>query len=74
MAAAEFTARVDRLIDETKTGERGAEVDEIWIPGERELKTRDRSLKQGVRLRPSTYRTLVAYGRENGLNSTLVVV
>ena len=72
MAASEFTARVDRLIDETKNGERATNVDEIWIPGERELKTRDRSLKQGVRLLPSTYRTLVTYGQEKGLDATLV--
>jgi LDH2 family malate/lactate/ureidoglycolate dehydrogenase len=74
MAASEFTARVDRLIDETKNSERAANVHEIWIPGERELKTRDRSLKQGVRLLPSTYRTLVTYGQEKGLNTTLVIV
>jgi len=74
MATSEFTARVDRLIDETKNSERAANVHEIWIPGERELKTRDRSLRQGVRLLPSTYRTLVAYGQQKGLNTTLVIV
>jgi LDH2 family malate/lactate/ureidoglycolate dehydrogenase len=74
MAASKFTERVDRLIDETKDSERAANVHEIWIPGERELKTRDRSLKQGVRLLPSTYRTLVTYSQQKGLNSTLVIV
>ena len=69
-----FAARVDRLIDETKQGERAANVDEILIPGERELKARERSLKEGVRLLPSTYRALVDYGRKKQLATRLVIV
>ena len=41
---------------------------EIWIPGERELRARERSLREGVRLLPSTYRALVAYGQEKRLD------
>lgn len=74
MPAAEFAARVDRLIDETKNGERAANVDEIWIPGEIELRARERSLREGVRIRASTYRALVAYEQEKRLNTRLVVV
>jgi amino acid adenylation domain-containing protein len=74
MPASEFAARVDRLIDETKNGERAPHAQEILIPGEKELRTRDRSLKQGVRLLPSTYRALVTYGRDKRLGMTLDVV
>jgi LDH2 family malate/lactate/ureidoglycolate dehydrogenase len=49
-------------------------VDEIWIPGEIELRARERSLREGVRLRASTYRALVAYEQEKRLNTRLVVV
>jgi LDH2 family malate/lactate/ureidoglycolate dehydrogenase len=73
MPASVFAARVDRLIEETKRGQRASGIDEILIPGERELKARERSLKEGVRLRPSTYRTLAAYGRENQLAAELVM-
>ena len=74
MPASEFAARVDRLIEQTKNGEHAANVDEILIPGEMELRARDQSLKEGVRLRPSTYRTLVTYGRQVGLGAELEVV
>ena len=74
MPASEFTARVDRLIEETKNGERAADVHEIWIPGEIELRAREQSLREGVRLLPSTYRALVAYGQEKRLTPRLVVV
>jgi len=74
MPASEFAARVDRLIQQTKNGEHAANVDEILIPGEMELRARDQSLKEGVRLRPSTYRTLVTYGRQVGLGAELEVV
>jgi amino acid adenylation domain-containing protein len=74
MPASAFAARVDRLIDDIKNGERAANVDDIRIPGEMELRTRERSLTEGVRLAPSTYRALVAYAAEKRFDSTLVVV
>jgi LDH2 family malate/lactate/ureidoglycolate dehydrogenase len=73
MPASSFAARVDRLIEETKQGERAANVDEILIPGESELRARERSLKEGVRLRLSTYRALVDYGRKKRLATRLAV-
>jgi len=39
-----------------------------------ELRARDRSLKEGVRLRPSTHRALLTYGRQMGLGTELEVV
>jgi amino acid adenylation domain-containing protein len=70
----EFTDRVDALIEQTKSGERAHGVDEIFIPGERELRARERGLSDGVRLRPSTYRVLLAYGRRMGLDARLIPV
>ena len=74
MPASEFTARVDRMIEQTKSGEHAENVDEILIPGEMELRARAQSLKEGVRLRPSTYRALVTYGRQMGLGAELNLV
>jgi amino acid adenylation domain-containing protein len=74
MPASEFAARVDRMIEQTKNGEHAENVDEILIPGELELRARSRSLKEGVRLRPSTHRALVTYGRQMGLSAELKVV
>jgi amino acid adenylation domain-containing protein len=74
MPASEFAARVDRLIEQTKNGGHAEHVDEILIPGEMELRARDQSLKEGVRLRPSTYRALVTYGRQMGLGAELNIV
>jgi hypothetical protein len=39
-----------------------------------ELRARDQSLKEGVRLRPSTHRALVTYGQQMGLGAELKVV
>ena len=71
MPASEFTARVDRLIAETKAGNRAEGTEEILIPGEAELRARERSLREGVPLRPSTYRTLVKFALKAGLNTEL---
>ena len=73
MPSAEFTSRVDQLISEAKSSERAVGADEILIPGERELRARERSLREGVRLRASTYQALVKYGRAAGLQTDLAV-
>jgi LDH2 family malate/lactate/ureidoglycolate dehydrogenase len=72
--AAEFRARVDRLIEEAKGGERAAGVEEILVPGERELRARERSLREGVSLRSTTYQALLKYARSAGLHSRLEVL
>jgi hypothetical protein len=74
MPLAEFTARVDRLIEQAKSGARVKGVDEILIPGEAELRARERSLKEGVLIRASAYRTLRRYAEEAGLTADLAVV
>ena len=47
MPSPEFTARVDRLIEQTKSGDRAEGAQEILIPGESELRARERSLQGG---------------------------
>jgi amino acid adenylation domain-containing protein len=74
MTSADFTARVDRLIGMTKSGEKADGAEEIFVPGEAELRARERSLKEGVPLRPSTYEALRKYGLKAGLGTELVVL
>jgi LDH2 family malate/lactate/ureidoglycolate dehydrogenase len=71
---ADFTARVDRIIDETKASQRADGVDEILIPGEAELRARERNLKLGVPLRRVTYEALLKYGVDAGLATRLVLL
>ena len=71
---AEFTARVDRMIEQTKAGERAENVGEILIPGEAELRARESNMQKGVPLRPFTYQALRKYGEAAGLETDLVVV
>jgi amino acid adenylation domain-containing protein len=74
MPSADFTARVDRLIEMTKSGDKADGADEILVPGEAELRARERSLKEGVPVRPSTYEALRKYGRKAGLDTELIVI
>lgn len=71
MPLAEFTERVDRMIGQTKAGERAADVDEILIPGEAEFRARQQNIREGVPLRPLAYRALLKYGEKAGLNTRL---
>ena len=70
----EFTARVDRLIEQTKGGERAENVEEILIPGETELRARERNMQLGVPLRALTCRGLQKYGETARLETSLAVV
>jgi LDH2 family malate/lactate/ureidoglycolate dehydrogenase len=74
MPLVEFTARVDCLIEQTKAGERSENVEEILIPGERELRDRERNLRAGVPLLPSTYRALREYAQKARLDTQLAVI
>lgn len=70
--ATDFTARVDRMIEQVKGGERAPDVNEILIPGEAELRSRARHLEHGVApLRCSTFQALTKYGREASLETHL---
>jgi LDH2 family malate/lactate/ureidoglycolate dehydrogenase len=74
MPLTEFTIRVDRMIEQAKTGERAKDVEEILIPGEAELRAREENIQKGVPLRPVTYRALLKHGGKARLNTELVVV
>lgn len=74
MPVAEFTARVDRMIEQAKGGERAENVEEILVPGETEMRARTCNLREGVPLLASTYRALRKYREGTGLNTELVVV
>jgi hypothetical protein len=43
------------------------------IPGEMELRNRERSMQEGVRLRRSTYDALVSYGCKAGLQAQIAL-
>ncbi|AZO40905.1 amino acid adenylation domain-containing protein [Mesorhizobium sp. M7D.F.Ca.US.005.01.1.1] len=74
MPVVDFTERVDRLIEQTRNGKRAENATEILIPGEMELRTRQQSLSEGVRLRSSTYKVLLAYARKAGFDAGLEIV
>jgi LDH2 family malate/lactate/ureidoglycolate dehydrogenase len=74
MQVAEFKSRVDTMIDQVKAGEPVNEKSEILVPGEVEMRARERNLSEGVPVVPSTYRALKKYRNEAGLNSDLLIV
>jgi LDH2 family malate/lactate/ureidoglycolate dehydrogenase/aryl carrier-like protein len=74
MPLAEFTVRVDQMIEQTKAGEKVEGVEEILIPGEVELRARAENIQKGVPLRAVTYRALQRYGEGAGVNTELVLV
>jgi LDH2 family malate/lactate/ureidoglycolate dehydrogenase len=72
MPVAEFKARVDRMIDDVKKSELAEGVGEVLLPGEPEMRARQRNLKEGgVPLLPSTLKRLQDYQREAGLKTEL---
>jgi LDH2 family malate/lactate/ureidoglycolate dehydrogenase len=74
MPITEFTRRVDHLIEQVKSGERVANVQEILIPGETEMRARARSLQEGVPLLTATYRALQKYRKAAGLEADFVTL
>ncbi|HEX9983146.1 MAG TPA: amino acid adenylation domain-containing protein [Thermoanaerobaculia bacterium] len=70
----EFSARVDRMIDEVKGARRMQGIDEILLPGEAELRAREHNLRSGVPLSSAVHQALEKYRREAGLVSELVLV
>ncbi|MBI1354911.1 MAG: amino acid adenylation domain-containing protein [Acidobacteria bacterium] len=65
----EFRARVDRMIEQTKSGALAAGATEILTPGEPEMRARERNLREGVPLRASAYRTVQRYTAQAGLRT-----
>ncbi|MDB5328181.1 MAG: putative linear pentadecapeptide gramicidin synthetase LgrB [Phycisphaerales bacterium] len=71
MPSAQFARRVDALIEQTKSGPLAEGATEILVPGEPELRARERSLQEGVRLQKSTYRALLSYAKDVGLKTQI---
>jgi LDH2 family malate/lactate/ureidoglycolate dehydrogenase len=70
----EFLSRVDAMIEASKRSEKAEGVEEILVPGEMEMCAREQNLRDGVPLLPSTYRALLDYRQQAGLESELVLV
>jgi len=67
--------RVDQMIDAAKASEKAAGIPEILVPGESEMRARERNLKAGsVPLLPSTYKGLLDYKQKAGLETALVEI
>ncbi|MDG2382357.1 MAG: Ldh family oxidoreductase [Pirellulaceae bacterium] len=74
MPAEQFRSRVDEMIKQAKSAKKMEGVDEILVPGELEMTARQRSLQEGVRLRASTYDSLVKYADEMGLATRIQII
>jgi LDH2 family malate/lactate/ureidoglycolate dehydrogenase len=75
MGVDEFTARVDRMVDEIKSSQLAPGTKEIVVAGEFEMRAREANLRAGsVPLLPSTLKALQDYKREAGLEAELTAV
>jgi LDH2 family malate/lactate/ureidoglycolate dehydrogenase len=70
----EFLGRVDQMIDAAKASALAEGVAEILVPGELEMRNRERHLRHGIPLLPSAHRSLLAYTEKAGLTTQLVPV
>jgi LDH2 family malate/lactate/ureidoglycolate dehydrogenase len=59
------------MIEACKGGALADGVAEILVPGETEMRARERNLREGVPLLPSTYRGLLDYAEKAGLETRL---
>jgi LDH2 family malate/lactate/ureidoglycolate dehydrogenase len=72
MGLDQFTARVDRMVDEIKSSQLAPGTKEIVTAGEFEMRAREANLKAGsVPLLPSTLKALQDYKKEVGLEAEL---
>jgi LDH2 family malate/lactate/ureidoglycolate dehydrogenase len=75
MPRAEFLDRVDQMIAAAKASVKADGVSEILVPGELEMRARERNLKAGaVPLLPSTYKALLDYKQKANLETELVTI
>lgn len=75
MPVEEFAARVDAMIHQAKGSARAEGVAEVFVPGEMEMRARERNLRAGtVPLLLPTYRSLLDYRDKAGLDSQLETV
>jgi LDH2 family malate/lactate/ureidoglycolate dehydrogenase len=63
----EFTAAVDRALQEIKTSARADAVKRIYVPGEIEFETKAERLAKGIPIPEAVIKDFVALGQEMGL-------
>ncbi len=63
----EFKASVDNLIDELKSSERMATVDEIWLPGEQSELKRQRNMREGIAIPDALHQQLNTLAQQLGI-------
>lgn len=71
MDLAEFTTRIDRMIDEIKASARRPGVDEILVPGERSWRTARENRSNGIAIGDETLAELASLCMELGVPFTL---
>jgi len=71
MPVRDFESRTQLLVEQLKSSRRIEGVDEILVPGEKEMRAREVSLAQGVALRKSEYDKLVRLADEMNLTTGL---
>ena len=64
---ADFMARIDQLIDEIKSVPRCADVDEILMPGEIEMRSAQRLRREGIPLAADVYAEIQNLAKELGV-------
>jgi ureidoglycolate dehydrogenase (NAD+) len=67
-----FKASVDRYIDQIKSSPLASGSDAIYMPGEIELKARERNAANGIELPPAVAQGLAALGRKAGVREELL--
>jgi LDH2 family malate/lactate/ureidoglycolate dehydrogenase len=66
---AEFTTRIEALVDQTRSGELAAWADEILVPGELEDRNRRRRAADGIPLADTTRDALATLARETSTSA-----
>ena len=68
---ARFTARVDGIIHQLRTGRRAPGVERVYAPGELEAETEARYRADGIPLTAATLADIVTAARELGIDTTI---
>jgi len=63
----EFQSRAKKFIDEIKNSRKAPGVHEIMIPGEPEMKAKERALREGIIIAESIWEEIRAFSRELGV-------
>ena len=64
----EFRSRARKFIDDVKGSKKAPGFSEIMIPGEPELRARERNLREGIKIAEGVWSELVQLGKELGIS------